>query len=303
MHKSIIKWVFTLLLVGILGVYGFTFVVREGEGAIVTQFGEIVDSIEDAGIYMKWPWPFQKVIPVDLRVQILDSGYTETLTHDKRNIILQTYMIWEIDDLPLFYKRIGDMTQAQNYLNDLLANAKNGVMGNYSLSALVSTDATQIKNKEIESDLLQAISKSAEENYGIRVFNVSVKRLALPGENVESVYEQMRTERQKHVTMLISEGERDAGIILSNANAETTKIIADAQTQAAQIDADTEAQVAQIYADAYKKNPELFVILQQLETLENSVSDKTTMVINTSESPFGVLEKKDDEKNEQEILP
>ncbi len=294
MMKAILKWIFALLLVAILGYYGFTFSIREGYGAIVTRFGEITLESDEAGLYGKLPWPFDQVISLDLRVQMLDSGYTETLTRDKRNIILQTYMVWQIEDLSLFYKSIGDMDVASNYLNDLLANAKNGVMGGYDLSSLVSTDETLIQLNEIELALLEAVATPALENYGISVQQVSVKRLALPEVNMQSVYDQMTTERQKYVTTLLSEGERDAEMIKSSADTEVAQILAEAQTEAAQIDADTEKQVSEIYANAYEQNPELFTILQQLSALESSVSTSTVMVMESSESPFQVLLQEDE---------
>ena len=287
--KTIMKCFVGLCLLAILGYYGFTFTVREGEGAIVTRFGKISQVCTQSGLYGRLPWPFDQVIAIDMRVQMLDSGYTETLTHDKRNIILQTYMAWEIIDPTLFYKSIGTMAQAQSYLNDLLANAKNGVMGHYNLSALVNTDPTKIELESIESELMEQVAPKALVHYGLQVNALKVKRLALPAANVPSVYEQMRADRQKAVTTLTSEGERDAQIIRSNADAEVAKILSEAQTEAADIQASTEKQVSTLYAQAYQKNPSLFTTLQRLAALEASANENTVMVLESDESPFAVL--------------
>jgi membrane protease subunit HflC len=243
----------------------------------------------DAGRRFKLPWPAENVVEFDARSQYLDSGYTETLTQDKKNVILQTYMIWNIKDPRLFYTSIGTVATAVQYLNDMLANAKNGVMGAYELSALVSTDPKNIRLNEIEADIQAIIAPRALENYGINVVTVQIKRLALPNANVESVFGQMRADRQKYVTQLLSEGQRDAAIIRSKADTEAAQILADGQTQAAVIEAETEKQVAAIYAEAYGKNPELFEFLKRLAALEASVSDKTVLVFGSEESPFSVL--------------
>ena len=145
MMKRHLKWICALLLVVILGAFGFTFVVREGSCAIVSRFGMIRDVRAEAGLRFRLPWPVENVITLDTRSQYLDSGYTETLTHDKKNVILQTYMVWKIVDPPLFYTSLGDMETARQYLNDLLANAKNGVMGGYELSSLVSVKSEDIR--------------------------------------------------------------------------------------------------------------------------------------------------------------
>jgi membrane protease subunit HflC len=277
------------LLVSILGAFGFTFVVREGSCAVVSRFGRIREVCLEAGLRFRLPWPVENVITFDTRSQYFDSGYTETLTHDKKNVILQTYMVWKIEDPTLFYTSIGNMETARQYLSDLTANAKNGVMGGYDLSSLVSVEAENIRIDEIEAGMQAMITPRASENYGIRIDTVQIKRMALPNSNVESVFEQMRADRQKYVTQLLSEGERDAAILRSRADADAAQIVADGQTQAAAIEAETEKQVAEIYANAYEKNPELFTFLKRLTALEGAVSDKTVLVMSSEESPFSVL--------------
>lgn len=287
--KKHIKWLYAVLVLLLLIVFGFTFSVREGTSCIVTSFGKIRDVYRESGLKWKLPWPFEKVITLDTRSQCMDSGYTETLTQDKKNIILQTYMIWHIEDETVFYNSIGSMETAETYLNDLLANAKNGVMGMYPLTALTSTNAEDIKLEEIEQAIFDNVAEKALVNYGICVENVKVKRLALPETNIQSVFSQMMAERQKYVTQLQSEGARDAAIIRSNADSEAAQIIADAQKQVAEINTETQRMVMEIYADAYMKNPELFTFLRQLTALESSVSENTVLVMTEGESPFGIL--------------
>ena len=106
--KKWIKWVSAVLLAAIVFVYGFCFTVREGTYAIVSRFGDVRKVCTDAGLYLKLPSPFEKVITFDARSQYMDSGYTETLTNDKKNVILQTYMIWHVEDLLKFYTSVAD---------------------------------------------------------------------------------------------------------------------------------------------------------------------------------------------------
>ncbi|MDR1570500.1 MAG: protease modulator HflC [Oscillospiraceae bacterium] len=287
--NRLIKWGLALLFGLLLAWFGFTYTVREGSSAIHSRFGRVIALHTDAGLQLKLPWPIDKITLFDMRYQYLDSGLTETLTQDKKNIILQTYMVWKIEDPVRFYTRIGSAGTASAYLADLLANAKNGVMGNYMLSALVSTNEDDIKISDIESEIMMMTAPRALANYGVSVKSIQIERLALPTANVESVFEQMRADRQKSVSQLISEGERDASILRSQADSEAAQIIADGLAEAAAIDADTETQSAAIYADAYMKNPELFTLLKKLTTLESAANEKTVLVIDTSESPFGIL--------------
>jgi membrane protease subunit HflC len=287
--RRYVKWLYALLLAVLVGAFGFTHVVREGTCAIVSRFGAIRTVRMAAGLGFKLPWPFEQVVSLDLRGQYLDSGYTETLTQDKKNVILQTYAVWSIEDPERFYTSVGSMPLAEQYLNDLLTNAKNGVLGGYDLSSLVSSDAENLRLDEIEDGILVGAQTKARENYGVALRMVKIKRLALPTANVETVFEQMSADRQKAVTQLLSEGERDAAILRSQADVDAARIIADAQNEAAAIDAQTEQESASIYAEAYARNPELFVLLNQLSALENSVNDNSVLVVDAQESPFRIL--------------
>ena len=164
--NRIIKWMFALIVAAIIGFFGFVFKVNEGEYAVVTRFGAVRSEVTQAGMYLRLPWPFEDVQIQDARKRYLDSGYLETLTHDKKNVIMQTYTIWSIADPLRYYTSVGDTALAETYLSDLVTSAKNGTMGNYDLSALVSLDEEDIKIDEIEAAMLQELFPDAE-NVGL----------------------------------------------------------------------------------------------------------------------------------------
>lgn len=287
--KTYYKWIFALLFVVIIAGFGFTFTVREGSSAIVSNFGKARAVYTNAGLYTKLPWPFEKIITYDIRSQCLDSGLVETLTKDKKNIILQVCIIWNIEDPLKFYTSIGDNATAEKYLNDLVANAKNGVLGKYLLSALVSTNPNEVMIDSILDEISGMVIPKASEDYGIKIDKIKTKRLSFPESNINNVFQQMIAERNKYSIQIISEGERDASIIISNANAEAAKIIAEGKHKAAEIDGETERAVAEIYSKVYDKDPELFTFLKKLMALENSVNENTIIIMRSDETPFEII--------------
>jgi len=287
--NRIFKWLFVLVFALIIGTAGFTFTLREGSGAIVSRFGRITNVHTEAGMHFRLPWPIDNIITYDTRNQYMDSGYIETLTNDMINITLQTYIVWRIGDMERFHTSVGDYTIAQRHLNDLVANTKNGVLGNFRLASLVSTNADDIRLDEISLAIEQIVADSAMRNFGIEVQTVRIKRIALPDANIQSVFNQMIADRQRYVSQYLAEGERDASIIVSEANARATEIIARGMFEASEIDAETERLVAEIFGEAYDRNPELFTFLKNLIALENSVNQDTTIIMRASESPFGII--------------
>jgi len=283
------KVLFIFIFVVIVLAAGFTFTVKEGYSAIISRFGKIVNVHNDAGLYFKLPWPVDKVITYDARSQYMDSGYNETLTNDKINIILQTYIVWRVDDIKKFHISIGNYSAAQRHLNDLAATAKNSVLGNYRLSSLVSTNIEEIKINEICRAIEEKTARPALANYGIKVQTLKIKRLALPEANIKSVFNQMIGDRQKYVSQFVAEGERDSAIITGEADARAAEIYAQGKLEASKIDAETERMVARIYGEAYDRNSRLFVFLKKLIALENSVNADTTIIMRANESPFDVI--------------
>jgi len=287
--SKIYKVLFVLIFIIIVVAAGFTFTVKEGYSAIISRFGKIVNVHNDAGLYFKLPWPVDKIITYDTRNQYMDSGYNETLTNDKINIILQTYIVWRITDIKKFHTSIGNYNTAQRHLNDLAATAKNSVLGNYRLSSLVSTNVEEIKIDEICQAIEEKTALSALANYGIEIQTLKIKRLALPEANIKSVFNQMIADRQKYVSQFIAEGERDSAIITGEADAQAAEIYARGKLEASQIDAETERIIARIYGEAYDRNSRLFVFLKKLIALENSVNADTTIIMRANESPFDII--------------
>ena len=287
--NKIFKYLYVFIFLVLVSAIGFTFTVREGTAVIVSRFGRIVNVHTEAGLHFRLPWPVDRIITYDARNHYMDSGLIETMTNDMINIILQTYLVWSINDAERFHNAVGDYIVAQRHLSGIVANAKNGVLGNFTLSNLVSTNPDDIMLDEIRGAIEQQVAHAAISNFGIEVRTLRFRRLALPHTNILSVFEQMIADRQRHVSRYLTEGERDAAIIISEAEARASEIIAQGRLEASIIEAETERRVNEIYAEAYERNPELFTFLMNLIALENSVNPDTAIIMRASESPFNVL--------------
>ena len=285
----LLKIVLALILLVVVVYFGFTCVVREGNSAVILRFGAPRAEITEAGLYFKLPWPFETVTTYDSRLQYLESNSLETTTKDNRNIILQSYALWSIKDPLLFHNSIGSQEKVESYINDQIFNATNSVLGSYKLSALVSLVSDEIHSDEIQSKIYTMVKENCEKNYGITITDVSILRISLPDNNLESVFAQMRADRQKDIDKIIAQAQRDADIITSDANASYTGIISDAEIEAAEIYAKTESEVAKIYAEAQAANMELYQFLKELDTIVASVSNDTVLVVTKDTYPFNVL--------------
>ncbi len=289
MKKGFMKWIIAASLLVVLGFFGFTAEVREGEYAVITRFGAVREEITESGLYFRLPWPFENVVKYDSRNQYVESPFLETLTNDKRNIIIQSFAVWNIYDPLKYHTSVGDTAIAEKYINDLIINATNGVMGNYALSNIVSTDSEALKISEIKSNIAERVKSHAKEQYGITVSEVNIMKISLPEENLNSVFDQMTAERQKYIDQIIAEGQREASEILYDAEKEAATIIAEGKNEASKIRAETEKMVAKIYAEAQAANLELYKFLTQLDAISNSIGENSTMIVKKDQYPFDIM--------------
>ena len=270
--------------------FGFTFEVREGNCAVVLRFGAPRAEITESGLYFRLPWPFENVVQYENRMQYLESNAQETVTKDKRNIILTSYVVWQVEDPLLFHNSVGAYGSTETYIDQQVRSATQSVMGTYNLTELVSLDSETIKTAEIQQKIFDKVKTNCENNYGISVVDVSILRLSLPDINLQSVFEQMRQDRQTDIDTIIAEAEKEYSRITSEAEVEASEIIASGTTEASKIKAETETAVAKIYADAQAANLELFAFLKELDTLAASVGNGTVLVVSTDSYPFSILE-------------
>jgi len=268
-------------------------VVGEGQTALITRFGRPVRAATEPGLHWKLPWPIDSASLLDMRRRVYETGHTEMLTRDKKNIIARTFVVWRIGDPLTFTQAIGAEAGAEAKLDGLLTNAAIGTLGGHDLSALVSTNRADLQVDQIESEFLAATAPVALRNYGVAIEQVRLERITLPEENVTAVFEQMSAERRQFAAKFQAEGEREASRIRSEAELEAARIRAKGAEEEARIRGESAAQVAKIYADAHRTDPDLYRLTRSLDSLDKLVTGNTSLILRTDSEPFSLLQSKD----------
>jgi len=268
-------------------------IVRQGQVVLITRFGRPLRTATEAGLHWKMPWPIDTGQLLDMRRRVYETGHTEMLTRDKKNIIARTFVVWRIGDALAFTQAIGREDAAEAKLDGLLTNAAIGTLGGHDLSALVSTNPNDLRVDLIESELLASTAPAALKSYGVTIEQVRLERIALPEENVKAVFEQMRAERRQFAAKFDAEGAREASRIRSEAELEAARIRATGAEEEARIRGESAAQIAKTYADAHRVNPDLYKFTRSLESVQKLVTGNTSLILRTDSEPFSLLQGKD----------
>ncbi len=266
----------------------FTFQVRQTEVGVVTTFGRYSRSVTDPGFRLRLPWPVQRVYKFDRRLQTFESKFDQSITRDQINILAKVYVGWSIaGDARTFLERFnGDIAAVERTLEPVIRDAKSVVLGSHNFSDLISTNEASLKFDEIEQEMLGRVQARARDDYGIEIRLLGLKQLGLPESITSTVFQRMRAERQRLSAKYQAEGEREAKIIRAQADGTANEILA--QAQGARILGDAEVK-AQEYYGVFEKNPDLAIFLFQLRALEESLKEKSHLILDQQTPPFNLL--------------
>lgn len=272
-NKLRLSFVFLALLVAIALLTSVS-IVNEGEIAVKTRLGKIVQSIHEPGIYFKVPF-MEQIEKMSSRSIEYDSKPAAFVTSDKKNIIIDTYARFRISDPSMFRTAAqGSMSRAQALLDDAIYSILRNDAGRHAFSEIIG-----INRATIMSSVTEIANKETKEKYGIEVLSVRIKRVSLPTENELFVYDRMRTERERQAKQYRSEGQEMALGITSETDREREVIMAEAYKTAQEILGNGEQEALKIYAAAYAKDPEFYAFLRTLEAYETTFNDQTVIVL------------------------
>jgi membrane protease subunit HflC len=261
-------------------VYASTFTVQQWETAIKLRLGEIVRSGYEPGLHLKVPL-LNNIMHFDARIQTLDSRPQRFLTIEKKDVIVDSYTKWRIDDAARFFRSTGgDSGRAERLLSERINTALRDEFGKRTIQEVVSEDRLALMKaltKEIDT-------KAAE--LGTEVIDVRVKKIDLPPEVSESVYNRMRAERERVARDLRAKGAEAAERIRADADRQRTVIIADAYREAEETRGQGDGKAAEIYANAYQENPSFYAFYRSLDAYRRTFDQKDSTLVLAPDSDF-----------------
>ena len=280
------------VLILIFGSLLFVFQVRQSQVAVVTTFGKITGApVTEPGARFRWPWPIQNVYKLDQRIQNFEGKFEEAQLADQNILMMMVYVGWRIEDPGLFYNGFpsGNVSDAEKHLADVVQTAKNEVIGQASLSDLISADEKKMKFTQIESNILVRVQERVKsQKYGIEIKFLQIKKLGLPESVTKTVFERMASERQVVIVKIQSDGAADASRTRADADSKAAQILNAADAESLKIRGDGEAKAAS-YLNEFRKNPELAVFNMKLTALEQMLKEKTTLILDQSTPPLDLL--------------
>jgi membrane protease subunit HflC len=284
------KLVLALIILAWLTTVFYT--VDETEHAVVTRLEKIVATPDGPGLWMKLPWPIDRVTFIDSRRRAYLGNADEFITLDGHNILVAAYVIWRVDPeqtVQFMTSVPGLIPSAEHHLGFHLSGQLGSLLGETRLADLVREATAPVEDRtagdagaairNLSRQLKENLAAIAREDYGIEVIDARIRRLNFPDQNRETIYQRMRTAREELINRYRAQGEREAAAIESAAKREADIVRARAREEAEIIRGEGEAEAARLYNEAIERNPEFYDFVQRLETVRKSFKEGDTIVI------------------------
>lgn len=293
-----------LVVVGVLAFLATSYIVTEGKQVVITQFGRPVNFETEPGLKFKIPF-VQSVHQLEKKLLPWDGDAENMQTRDKKRIFVDCWARWRIVELETFFTNVRTEQKGQKILDDIVDSAVRDVIAGNNLIDLVRTtndkltyeseelertatsrDVVTTGREKLEQEILEVASENLRERYGMELVHVHIKRVKYNDRVRDTVYERMRSERQRIAQLFESEAEEEGNRIKGLTRKELDQIDGTMQQRAAEIRGAADAEVIRMTAEAYGKNAEFFEFLQRLELYKQALKRDTNLILSTDSEMF-----------------
>lgn len=268
------------IAVGLLVLSSSLFVVSEREKALKLFLGNIVRSDYEPGLHFKIPF-VETVVKFDQRILTMDVPPEPVLTSEEKNVIVDTFVKWRVEDTRLFFTSVSGSEQfANNRLSQFARESLRNAFGKLTIREVVSSARSSLR------DAIRDPVDAQAESLGIEVVDMRVKKVELPEDVRDSVYQRMEVDREKIAREIRSQGEESAKRIVAAADRIREETLATAYAEAEQTRGTGDAESARIYAEAYTQDAEFYRLYRSLSAYRSAFSGNNDVLLLNPESEF-----------------
>lgn len=286
------------------------YTINEAEQVVITQFGDPVRTVTEAGLNFKLPF-VQNVNRFEKRILKWDGDPNQIPTKDMRFIWVNTTARWRITDPLVFYRTVANIQGGLSRLDNILDSVVRDAVSSHLLAELVrggdykadAAEAFEVDGREIGVDEMigretiirdvLARASSSTPAYGIELVDIQIKRINYVEQVRERVYERMINERKQVAARYRSEGEGEKANILGEMDLQLQQIRSEAHRKVLEVRGNADAQAAAIYATAYNQDKELYAFLRTMESYQTTLTKNGKLVISADSDYFKYLRTRD----------
>ena len=274
------------LLIGLaaIAVLNSLFIVKEGQQALVLEFGKVKLVEKSPGLKFKYPPPFNTVVFYEKRILPLETADLEVTPLDNRRLIVSAFARYRITEPEKFQAAVQTEEEGEIQLGDILLAQVREVLGKVVSDEILSDQRASLMRK------IRDQSQDKAKDLGVEVVDVRIRRADLPDQNLKSTYERMAAERQQEAADQRARGLEAKRRRIAEGERLATETVAEARKKAEIIKGEADALRNRIFATAFNKDQEFFAFYRSLNAYEQALKgDNSTMVLSPNSEFFEYL--------------
>jgi membrane protease subunit HflC len=270
---------FVLFGAAAAALYASAFIVHQNEQALVLEFGKLKRVVKEPGL--NWKLPVVETVDIfDKRILDLDAASQEVTASDQKRLIVDAFVRYKIIDPLKFYQTLRYEGAVRSRMGPITESALRRVLGGSTFQDLVRD-----KREDLMKQIAAQVNHEGKE-FGLEVVDVRIKRADLPEQNLKSVFDRMRAERQREAAEFRGQGTGEANRIRATADREVTVIKAEATRKGETLRGEGEAERNKIFADAFNRDSDFFAFYRSMQAYEAGLKSGDTRLVISPDSDF-----------------
>lgn len=297
-----------LVVVGVIVLRQAFYIVDETQQVIILRFNEVINTRQAPGLYIKAPFVDQ-VVTFDRRILRIDAPAASMPDKEKQNLIIDSYARYRINDPVQFRKTLQTEINASSRLGDIVTSTlrdRVALRDRFEIigsEPIIDEEGNPVEDdeglplfegrntrNEILAEVLAGVRQlTQEQDFGIEIIDVRMKRADFPASVTPSIYTRMRAERNRIATRFRAEGEEEDLKIRAVANRNREVILAEADQESNEIRGEGEAKAISILAEALNQDPEFFAFRRSLQAYTAFLGSEDKIILSSEEDLFKYL--------------
>ena len=189
------NWILTLIPLALAIAIAIIRQVNQYERGVLFTLGKF-RGIKEPGWRIIIP-VFQQMRKVDMRVKAVDVPEQKAITKDNIAVGVNAVIYYRVSDAAKAILEVENFIYA---MSQLAQTTMRNAVGEVELDELLS-------GRDKISERIRGVVDEASDPWGIKVMNVELKDIALPGDMERTIAKQAEAEREKRAVIIRAEGE------------------------------------------------------------------------------------------------
>ena len=248
---------------------------------LVRQFGAIVGEPKtEPGLYAKIPL-VQDIERIDRRLLDYEAEEFEIIAGDQKRLVVDAYARYKIDAAKKFVETVPGGEPALRGLLDSLINSEiRGVLSSVPLHAVLTEQRASLMD-----DITRRVNAKTKD-LGVEMVDVRIKRADLPQANSQSVYNRMKTDREREAGQLRAEGDEEKPAHHRNGRPRGRRHQGRCRAEGPDHHGRGRRRGDRVYAEAFNRDKDFYGFYRRMEAYKQAFSAGGSTMILSPDTDF-----------------